>query len=108
MKFTVLSFKPITASPLAPAPSVRDVDYITEHLSHDTTPTITDLMAGPIEVLADYRGVMLYCEGGVSVHRINPLTHGGNGMTSAPAINSDEEVIISHVNGKFEAVVHFE
>jgi hypothetical protein len=108
MKFTVVSFKPITVNPLVPAPSVRDVDYITEQLQSDTTPTITDLMAGPIEVLADYRGVMLYCAGGVSVHRINPLTHGGNGMTSLPIEPIDENVIISHINGRFEAVIHFE
>ena len=108
MKLTVVSLEPVAFNPLAPAPSVRDVDYITDRLNADDTPPITDLMAGPIEVLADYRGHMLYCAGGVSVHRVNPLTHGGNGMTSLPAKNSDEEVIISHVNGRFKAVVHFE
>lgn len=108
MKFTVVSTEPLVFNPLAPAPSVRDVDYISERLRSDEGPKVTDLMAGPIEVLADYRGSVLYCAGGVTVHRINPKTNGGNGMTSLPTQPIDEDVIISYTNGRVKAVVHFE
>jgi|694.fasta_scaffold41016_2 hypothetical protein len=108
MRFTVVSLSAIDEAPLAPAPSIRDYEYISERLRVDTTSVVTDLMSGPIEVLTDYRGVMLYCTGSVKVHRIAPPTLSVNGMISLPRENSDEEVVISHINGHFKAVVHFE
>jgi hypothetical protein len=111
MKFTVLSADPIDLTkpqPLAPAPNVTETDYIHNALNSDQTDTITDLFAAPIEVITDYRGVMLYCAGGVGVHRTHSTTSGGNGFTSPPGPGVEEDVHISSTQGRFHARIRFE
>ena len=108
MKIIVMSLKPTEKTMLAPAPCVRETEYISEILKEDTTPPITNLQAQPLTVLTNYRGTMLYCAGGVSVHRVDPKTNGGNGFTSLPQGGDlDEDVIISSSIGKFSARVKF-
>ena len=111
MKVTVLSailIDPIEPSALGPAPNVTETEYIWNLLRQDRTPSITDLMEAPIEVITDYRGVMLYCAGGVDVHRTNPTTGGGNGLTSPPPPGTEENVIVSSPQGRFKARVRFD
>ena len=109
MKFTVLSIgADLVSAPLAPAPNVTECVYIWEMIQARQKDPITDLMAGSIEVLADYRGVMLYCEGRVTVHRTQPTTSGGNGCVCLPAAGVEEDVNISADQGHFNARIRFE
>jgi len=111
MKVTVLSAVPIDPaepSALAPAPNVTETEYIWNLLRQDQTPPITDLFAAPIEVLTNYRGHMLYCAGGVGVHRIDPKTDGGNGMMCLPPPGMEEDAIVSSPQGRFRARVRLE
>jgi hypothetical protein len=109
MKFTVLSLgADLISPPLAPAPNVTECAYISEKIEARQANTITDLMASSIEVLADYRGVMLYCEGSVTVHRTQPTTSGGNGFVRLPAAGVEEDVNISSAQGHFNARIRFE
>jgi hypothetical protein len=107
MQITVLSFGPTTYCPLAPAPNVTETEAIMNAMKDKQGPAITDLMAQPINVLTTYRGQMLYCEGGVCAHRVNPQTEGGNGYVSMPPNDSEEDVIISCADGLFSARVRF-
>jgi hypothetical protein len=103
-----MSLKPTEKTVLAPAPCVRETDYISEILRNDQTPLITDFQAQPLNVLTNYRGVMLYCAGGVSVHRVDPKTNGGHGFVAVPQSDAEEDVIISSsVVGRFSARVKF-
>lgn len=109
MKFTVLSLTPATGPKGLPgAPSVRDCENITKALEGKTEPAITDPTAQPIEVLADYRGSLLYCNGGVYVHRDSPTTTGANGYLYFPASGTEEDVYLSCSAGGFSARVRFE
>lgn len=109
MQLTVLSFEPAqNAQKLAPAPSARDCDDIAAALKGRQEPAITDLMAQPIEILANYRAHMLYCNGGVCVHRDDPQTVGGHGFAGMPYAGLEESVLISCASGRFRAKVRFE
>lgn len=109
MQLIVLSCEPATcAAKLAPAPSARDVEYIKAALEGHREPTITDLTAQPIQILANYRAAMLYCNGGVSVHRDDPQTRGGHGFAGMPVPGLEESVFISCASGGFRARVRFE
>jgi hypothetical protein len=108
MHLTVLALAPIEFALLAPAPSVNECQSISELLQTDTTEPITDLMAGPLIILSTYRGSMFYCAGGVKVHRIKPTSTHANGFISMPDADSEEEVHISTVNGRYAARVRFE
>ena len=109
MKFTVLSCTPAQGPRGLPgAPSVRDCENIKTATEGKDEPAITDPMAQPIEVLADYRGHLLYCNGGVYVHRDSPTTQGVNGYTHLPPSGHEEDVYLSCAGGKFVARVRFE
>ena len=72
---------------LCPAPSVRDWEEIKEARDNDPTPdfkNISDFVGKPLEILTTYRGWNLYLQGGVTVIRTDPKTHGGNGLVSLP------------------------
>lgn len=108
MYFEVLSFEPMTYMPLLPAPNCTECDYITQCLRANSRPEITDLKtAGLIEILADYRGHMLYCSGGVSVYRCDPKTPGGHGRAGMPISGDEEKVNIMTRNGSFNATIKF-
>lgn len=108
MFITVLSFEPMSYSPLTPAPNCTESEYISECLRTDTRPTITDLAtAGPIEIITDYRGSMLYCSGGVSVYRYSPRTFSGHGHVTLPSDGLEENVHIVTTFGNFDARIKF-
>ena len=94
MKVAIHSIVGTSFGGLAPAPSVRECDYIQECLNTDTTPLFTspaEFIGKPLEVLTTYRGNLIYLEGGLSFHRTNPSTFGGNGMSSMPIENVTEQ-----------------
>lgn len=107
-KLTVLSYLPTNENPLGPAPNVNETAYIANILSQDTTPIVTDLMAGPLTVLTNHRGVLLYCAGGVTVHRTNPSGLGVNSYSSIPPTGTEEVVSISCKSGRFTGAVRFD
>jgi hypothetical protein len=103
MEFTVLSYSPCTFfNRLGPAPSVAEWEEISRILNENPSEPITDLKAQNIKILTHYRGNMLYCQGGVTVHRYN--ADGVNGYAYWPVAGTEEDVII---NGKFTAHVKF-
>ena len=109
MKFTVLSLTPVDGPRGLPgAPSARDWEGIKAALEGKQEPAVTDPMAQSIEILADYRGSLLYCTGGVYVHRDSPFTDGVNGYTYAPPSGTEEDVYLSCAGGKFSARIRFE
>jgi hypothetical protein len=106
MLVSVLSAERLAYPSLMPVPNVREAEYISQQIG--TVDPVTDIWSGPFEVRANYRGSVLYCTGGVTVHRTNPRTPGGNGMVSEPVQGSDEDVNISMVDGDFIARVRFD
>jgi hypothetical protein len=107
-KLTVLSYIRSDINPLAPAPNVHEAEYISNVMKQDTTLPVTDLMAGPLSVIMHHRGSLLYCAGGVTVHRYNPSTMGANGYSSMPSEGMEEQVIIMCSTGRYAGVVRFE
>lgn len=78
---------------LAPAPSLRDWEWMTEFISADPTPefeSIGDFIGKPLDILTTYRGWTLHLSGGVRVTRVNPQTVGGNGCVSLPTTACSE------------------
>lgn len=106
MLVTVLSAERLASQPLMPVPNVREAEEISQQIG--TVEPVSDIWSGPFTVLANYRGSVLYCTGGITVHRTNPLTHGGNGMLSNPVQGSEEDVNISMDNSDFTARVRFD
>ena len=104
MEFTVLSYEPCTFTYLTPAPNVTEVNEITRILKEDASDPITDLKAQSIKVLTHYRGYMLYCQGGVTVHRYAPNSDDVNGHSYFPDHGTEEDVVI---NGQFKARVKY-
>lgn len=107
--FTVLSLAPChdLRNALRPTPNASDTEYIVEALSRHKVPDITDLMTGPIRILATYRGWNLYCEGGVTVYRTEPKSTGGHGFAGEPLIGSTEDVTIYTVDECSKAVIQY-
>ena len=107
MHFTVLTYEPTDRLPLAPAPNVDETKYIQNVICSSSAPSVTNLKAGPIEILTDYRGSVLYCAGGVTMYRIEPKSIGGNQYTGVPILGSDENVILTSDIGTFRATIKF-
>ena len=108
MHIEVLSFEPTSSMMLMPTPNVTDSEYITQCLMVDQKPDIMDLTtSGPIEILADYRGHILYCSGGISMYRYDPKTSGGNGCINIPSSEVEEDVHMMTSVGRFNARVKF-
>ena len=97
-------------TPRAPVPNGGEHKYISSLLDSDKTPAInvTSMMQNPLNVLTTYEGTMLYCAGGVIVHRIRPTTMSGKGYTSPPQHGTVEDVFITCITGRFNARVKFE
>ena len=94
MKVIIHSIIATNFGNLAPAPSVRDWEEIREALDSDTTPRFTspaEFLGLPLEVLATYRGGLIYLAGGVVFYRLSPTTQIGNGYTSMPTSNVIEK-----------------
>ena len=70
-----VSFDMNNAAGLAPAPSIAEEEAIREVLKGDMTPklewTPEALLNKELKILTDYRGGLLYTEGGLQVVRIN-------------------------------------
>lgn len=107
--FTVLSMTPCydLRNALCPTPNVTDTEYILEALSRHKVPDITDLMAAPIRIISTYRGLNLYCAGGVTVYRRETKSEGGQGMAGDPLIGSTEVVTISSATERYTAVIQY-
>ena len=84
---------------LWPAPSVLDWEHIGNATSTDPMPRITDInfMNSPMKILTDYRGMLLFVEGGIQVYRVRGA--GVNQYRYYPVIGSEEEVYV-RVNGE--------
>ena len=89
------SIRPSLTNMLWPAPNVLDWEHIGNATSTDPMPRITDtdFMISPMKILTDYRGTLLFVEGGIQVYRVR-----GAGVYY-PIIGSEEEVYV-RVNGK--------
>jgi len=108
MYIEVLSFELLDGPALMPTPSCNESEYISLCLSANKRPTISDLAsAGSIEILADYRGAMLYCAGDVSVYRHEPKTPGGIGCVSPAPHGLEENVYMTTSVGDFYARIKF-
>jgi hypothetical protein len=109
-KMQILSLKSSAREPcmLAPTPNVTESEYIAEIMRADTTPQITELSVGSVlRCLTTYRGHLLYCAGGVTVHRMSPTTIGGNGRICYPDNGQEEDVLIMTEFGWYDARVKF-
>lgn len=100
MYVEVISTSIINDHPLFPAPGVRDM----EHLSNVSL-TSKSLQSGPLEVIMNYRGVLLYLENGAQVYRSSPSSESNNGFTGTPV--TDEDVFISYLDVMYNARVKF-
>ena len=89
---------PCPAEMLWPAPNVIEWEYIGHATATDPMPRVTDtnFMNSPMKILTDYRGALLFVEGGIQVYR--PRGAGVNQYMYYPVIGTDEEVYV-RVNG---------
>ena len=92
-----LSFHPDLYGPgLWPAPNIREVDEINAELEKDTMerqPIDPEVLTNKsFGILADYRGYILYLQGGLRVNR--SLADGVNGYCYYPVKGQKEEVRI--------------
>ncbi len=95
-----LSFQPrVNSNNLAPAPSTRDWEEITEVLRTDTSERLEvspDKLTGKtVKILTSYRGGTLYTEGGLSIVRYEPKTCGVNEYSGWPIKGLVENVIVN-------------
>lgn len=105
--FIVLSMTPKEPVCLVPAPNVTESEDISRILNRHQVSEITNLMAGPITILTQYRGWVVYCEGGVTMYRNSPLLPGGNGYAGYPIPWTIEEVTIHYSAGWFDCSILF-
>lgn len=107
MHVTIRTLSELPNSPLTSAPSVREVEYISERIANGER-TDAGLQDGPIEVLADYRGGQLYLANGAVVQRWQPKTPCGNGLISLPRPGDEsEDCVIVHKGKWWRALVEF-
>jgi len=90
-----LSFKERDFGNLAPCPNVDEMRHIAEVMKGDPTPRLKrhpgDLLDKELKVLADYRGSVLYIEGGVDIVRLSPKTIN---LWAYPPKKGDRETVI--------------
>jgi hypothetical protein len=95
-----LSFHPLNIGNLRPTPNVTEWEAIRETLATDTTPHIEPtpeaLQDKELKVLANYRGWVLWLEGGVTITRCSPKTAGGHGCAGWPPAGLKEEVLVGN------------
>lgn len=83
----VLTYEPATGGILWPAPSVRDVEHFRIAMEADALPPFNhpeDALMRPLKVLCDYRGTLLFTEGGTQVFRCAPKSEWYNGAAVFP------------------------
>lgn len=95
-----------TAGGLWPSPSITDWEDIKVALDADQTPYIDPtpdaLMGRTLNVVASYRGWLLYLEGCVKIHRYE--CGGINGLASTPQVGDVENVHIGQWIARVEFV----
>jgi hypothetical protein len=92
---------------LTPVPSVREWESFDLTSSTTSFTNSAEFIGVPLEILATYRGSMIYLEGGISFYRNKPSTSGGNGMISLPAQNVKETVTIQWEGMDYDAEIEF-
>ena len=100
-RMTTLKFLNFRENPypgLWPAPNVREMDEIDAELAKDTMPKQTvdpeQLTNKEFKILTDYRGSLLFLEGGLRVYRT--WADGVNGYAYFPVKGQREEVKIGN------------
>ena len=103
-----LSFTPIVVGNLRPTPNVTELEAIRATLAADTTPrldpTPEDLRDEELKILANYRGWVLWLEGGVTVTRCSPKTPGGHGCAGWPPTGLTETLLLDDWTAEVEFV----
>ena len=103
-----LSFRPLNIGNLRPTPNVAEWEAISACLAADTTPPLEPtpeaLKDKELNVLANYRGGVLWLEGGVSITRCSPKTAGGHGCAGWPPSGLKEEVLLNDWAAEVEFV----
>jgi hypothetical protein len=103
-----ISFEAAGGCLLEPAPSIQDEEGIYAAMVEDKTPRLeidpVKLVNTTVKVIADYRGKLLYTEGGLKIHRFAPSTGFINQYTGWPVPGTSETVKI----GDFYAKVEFQ
>ena len=91
-----ISFDRQTECMLEPAPSIMEEHEIYEALKADTTPRLSidpeKLLNKTVKIIADYRGGLLYTEGGLKIHRFAPKAGFCNQYTASPLLGTIEDV----------------
>ena len=103
-----LSFLPAIFGGLRPAPNVAETEYISAAVAADTTPrfdpTPEDLQDKELKIIANYRGALMWLEGGVVVYRHDPKTEGGGGYAGWPPVGLKETVLLNDRSAEVEFV----
>jgi len=93
-----LSFHASHFGTLMPAPSVLEIEKINMAAMADPSPRLEvvpdNLVNKKLKIIADYRGGLMYLEGGLTIHRFDPKTGGVNGYTDWPIEGTIESVKI--------------
>ena len=92
-------------TPLLPAPNVTEGSHMHSVLN-EVKFTDEDLLNGPIPVVYQYRGSLLYLENGDLVYRYKPRTSGGNGYVSLPSddLCEPEDCYVQY-NGEWHSAI---
>jgi len=103
-----LSFRPCMIGNLRPAPNVVEMEEIHSVMATDATPRIEptpdNLQDKVLKVIANYRGAVLWLEGGVVITRWEPKTVCGNGYNGWPANGLKENVLLDNLIAEVEFV----
>lgn len=103
-----LSFLPNTFGGLRPAPNVTETAYISAAVAADPTPRLSpapeDLQNKQLKIIANYRGALMWLEGGVVVYRHDPKTEGGGVYAGCPTIGLKETVLLNEWSAEVEFV----
>ena len=103
-----ISFDRQTECMLEPAPSAAEEKAIFEALAADKTPRLevnpAILLNKTVKIITDYRGGLLYTEGGLKIHRYAPKSGFFNQYARAPIVGTTENVKVGGWFAKIEFV----
>ena len=103
-----LSFTPITIGNLRPTPNVTEWEAIRAAVDADKTPRLEPTPEGlqdkELKVLANYRGWVLWLEGGIVITRCDAKTVGGHGCAGWPTNGLKETVLLEDWTAEVEFV----
>lgn len=104
MYATIASIEPATHRPLTPAPSVSDWEIIKEDMARKSK-TGKALLDGPHEIMASYRGGVVWLDNGAYMYRRDSNAPGANGYLGAPV--GEEGCYIIHEGNHYNARVTY-